>query len=308
MILSVESPHYTPIDLKSSVIIIIKTHLRRYSMSERAYSLELNRSISAKQASDFSIKGRLHDKRAFRCSDPNCQITMTCTNWNKKGVRYFFTPSSQEELHVIGCGELSKEEIKEQEKLESNLAKDSIRKNGLIRMTKSVGKAKSNDKANLITDLPNVPNTQGANPTGKVKSEARHVYPIASFINLFEDTELDKNSQTIAIGNEKISLNELFLESTNNFVPYNRIRIIYGEAIIRTAEFGDNMLEIEFVNSKLPKIYSNIKSVSKNKSTSELKNFLDTNKKVVVYYRGKLIENGTKFKPFNDSVFKDIYF
>ncbi|SNV87788.1 hypothetical protein [Clostridium cochlearium] len=277
-------------------------------MSERAYSLELNRSISAKQASDFSINGRLHDKRAFQCSDPNCRINMTCTNWNKKGIRYFFTPSSQEELHVIGCSELSEEEVKEQEKLESDLAKKSIKKNGLIRMTKSVGKAKSNDKINLTTELTNEQTNRTTSSKSKVKNEARHVYPIASFVNLFEDTELDKDSQIIVIENEKISLNELFLESKNNFVPYNRTRIIYGEAVIRTAEFGDNMLEIEFINSKLPKIYSNIKSVSKNKSTSQLKKFLDTNKKVVVYYRGKLIKNGTKFESFNDSVFKDIYF
>ncbi len=282
--------------------------MRRYSVSERAYSLELNRNISAKQASNFSIKGRLHDRRAFQCSNPNCQINMTCTNWNKKGIRYFFTPSSQDELHVIGCSELSEEEIKEQEKLESNLAKESIQKNGLIKMTKSIGKAKSNDKTNLKTEFSSEETNQTTNSNNKVKSEARHVYPIASFINLFEDPGLDKDSQIIAIENEKISLNELFLESKNNFVPYDCTRIIYGEALIRTAKFGDNMLEIEFINSKLPKIFSNIKSVSENKSTSDLKKFLDTNKKVVVYYRGKLIKNGTKFESFNDHVFKDIYF
>ncbi|MBD8006838.1 hypothetical protein [Bacillus norwichensis] len=277
-------------------------------MSERAYSLELDRNISAKQASDFSIKGRLHDRRAFQCSNPNCRINMTCTNWNKKGIRYFFTPSSQDELHVIGCSELSEKEVKEQEKLESDLAKESIQKNGLIKMTKSVGKAKSNDKTNLTTEFPSGQTNRTTNSNSKMKSESRHVYPIASFVNLFEDPELDKDSQIIAIENEKISLNELFLESKNNFVPYNCTRIIYGEAVIRTAEIGDNMLEIEFINSKLPKIYSNIKSVSENKSTSELKKFLNTNQKVVVYYRGKLIKNGTKFESFNDSVFKDIYF
>src|SRR5699024_8813092 len=175
-------------------------------VSERAYSLELNRNISAKQASNFSIKGRLHDRRAFQCSNPNCQINMTCTNWNKKGIRYFFTPSSQDELHVIGCSELSEEEIKEQEKLKSNLDKET---------------------------------NQTTNSNNKMKSEARHVYPIASFINLFEDPELDKDSQIIAIENEKISLNELFLESKNNFVPYDCTRIIYGEALIRTAKFGN---------------------------------------------------------------------
>lgn len=277
-------------------------------MSERAYSLELEKNISAKQASEYSIKGLLHDRQAFQCSNPNCRINMTCTNWNRNGIRYFFTPSSQDELHVIGCSELSEKEIKEQDKLESNLAKKSIRKNKLIKMTKSVGRAKGNDKSNLITESLGEKTNKKNKTNNKVKSEVRHVYPIASFIDLFEDPELDKNSQIITIGYEKLSLNELFVSSRNNFVPYNCTRIIYGEALIRTAKFGDDMLEIEFINSKLPKIFSNISTMSKNKSTSDLKKYLDTNKKVVVYYLGKLTKNGKKFESFNDYVFKDIYF
>ena len=277
-------------------------------MAERAFSLEMNRNISAIQASNHSIKGELHDRRAFRCSDPNCQINMTCTNWNKKGVRYYFTPSSQDELHVIGCSELSEVEMKEQEKLESDLAKESIRKNGMIKMTKSVGKAKSHDKTTVETEFSGERTEQPANLNTKKKSEARHVYPMASFINLFEDPALDNDSQIVAIEKEKISLNELFLKSTSHFIPYNRTRIIYGEAVIRTANFGKDMLEIEFLNCKLPKIYSNIKSISKNKSVSDLTKYLDTNKKVTVYYRGKLINNGSKFVSFNEQVFKDLHF
>ncbi|PID21905.1 hypothetical protein CSV61_06715 [Sporosarcina sp. P3] len=279
-------------------------------MAERAYSIELKKDISAKQASDYSIKGELYDMRAFQCSDSNCQIHMTCTNWNRKGVRYYFTPSSQDELHVIGCSELSTKEIKEQEKLESNLAKESIRKNGMIKMTKSMGKAKSQDKTDMKTEFTGERMNQSTSPTTKKKSEARHVYPIASFVNLFEDATVDNDSQIVAIEKEQISLNDLFIQSKANFIPYGCMRIIYGEAVIRTADFGKDMLEIEFLNSKLPKVYSNIKSISKNKSVSDVKNHLDTNKTVVVYYRGKLIKNGSTFKfvSFNYQVFKDIHF
>lgn len=279
-------------------------------MSERAYSLELTKSISAKHASELSKKNFLSDKRAFRCSDSDCQIPLTCTNWKKKGVRYYFTPSSQDDLHVIGCNELSREEVKEQEKRESNLAKDSIRKSGLVRMAKSIGKAKGNDKVNQpkVLSGEQLELMESNHSLGKERRELRHISYLKSFIDLIEDPEINKNSQIIVIGSEKLSLNELFLESTNDFIPYNRIRIIYGEALMRTAEFGDGMLEIEFLNSKLPKIYSNIKSVSKNKSTSELTKFLDKNRKTMVHFRGELIKGGTKFKAFNDKVFKDIYF
>lgn len=127
---------------------------------------------------------------------------------------------------------MSKDEVKKQEKRESTLAKDSIRKNGLIKMTESVRQTEDITNTNLTAETPNEQNTRTTNSKGKAKGEARHVYSIASFVNLFEDTELDKDSQIIAIKNEKISLNELFLESKSSFIPYNRIRIIYGEALI----------------------------------------------------------------------------
>ena len=75
-------------------------------MSERAYSLELKKDISAKQASDFSIKGRLHDRQNFQCIDPDCRINMTCTNWNKKGGVTFLhhhLKTNLMSLDVINC-------------------------------------------------------------------------------------------------------------------------------------------------------------------------------------------------------------
>ncbi|MBN3860080.1 hypothetical protein GKC56_06140 [Neisseriaceae bacterium PsAf] len=282
-------------------------------MSERAYSLELKKDISAKEASKLSSTGELKNQRAFQCCDTDCQISMTCTNWKKKdGKRYFFRPSSQGALHVIGCDELSKDQTKKQDKLESSRAKRSIQNNGSIRIVKSVGKAKSNDKSNLITkkssnkqnNTNNRLNPNLNNNNNNTKNETSNICSIASLVELFLNCEVP----TVIIENETIKLNELFLKSKSNEFPNDCIRIFYGEAKLRTSDFGNGMLEIEFIDSKLPKIYSNISSVSKNKSTSNLKDFLDQDINATVYYRGKLIQKSAKFKSFNDFIFKDIYF
>lgn len=85
-------------------------------MSERAYSLECNEPITAKKANALSRKRILLDSQMFRCNDPNCAIDLTCTNWNRNGKKYYFTPSSKDELHIVGCTEISVGEAREQSK------------------------------------------------------------------------------------------------------------------------------------------------------------------------------------------------
>ncbi|MEH7734693.1 hypothetical protein [Bacillus pumilus] len=277
-------------------------------MAERAYSLELKESISAKYASKLSCEGKLLDERQFRCSDTNCNIRLTCTNWGKNGKRYYFTPSSLDELHIIGCTEMSISEAKDQAKKEADSAKEIIKKNGIIQMTKSISRTAS--KITVTEDVSSSKNSDVilSTPNNKTRRESRHLYSIASFVDLYEDTTVDNLNQFISIDNLKISLDELFLSAKNHYFPQETNRIFYGKALIRTASFGKNMLEIEFQNSNLPKIYSNITIMSKRPTTSKLLVYLDKENLTTVYFRGKLINKGTKLESFNDKVYKDIYF
>lgn len=66
-------------------------------MSERAYSKELKRIMTASEAVALSAKGELKDPRAFCCCDIKCGIDLTCTNWgNNKGIRKYFVPSCKD--------------------------------------------------------------------------------------------------------------------------------------------------------------------------------------------------------------------
>lgn len=282
-------------------------------MSERAFSLELKCPIGDKRASELSLKSELKDRSAFQCSDPNCKINLTCTNWRRTGKRYYFTPSSKDELHIISCTQILISEANKQLKKETELTKETIRKNGIIKMTKIINKAKSNIGVNQEDAyISNKGTTSNSNDPEKERYESRHHCLIDSFVELFKDVDVDHNSPFISINNSKVSLNKLFLNTSHDYDVfknnYNITKIFYGKAIIKTAIDGNNMLIIKFKDSELPKINTNFKMLSLRIDKSIILLYLDKNKTVIVYFRGQLINNGTKFDSFNDRFYKDIYF
>ncbi|NFM80640.1 hypothetical protein FDC04_17925 [Clostridium botulinum] len=54
------------------------------SKLEEAYSIEYNRVINAEKAYELFWDGTISDKRAFECTDPNCDAQITCVNIDKK--------------------------------------------------------------------------------------------------------------------------------------------------------------------------------------------------------------------------------
>lgn len=286
-------------------------------MSERAYSLEMNKEITAKKASELSRIGILSDSKRFRCNDPKCAIDLTCTNWNRSGKKYYFTPSSKDDLHIVGCTQISASEAKEQSKREVTGAKETISKNGVIKMTKSINKARTNIRATNVEPSPTDGSSSCSSNLGrKSKEEYRHMYSIASFVDLFNDNDVDNDKQFISIENNKVSLNTLFVTSSSTYVSWEVIKIFFGKGKLKSITFEkdtsdsdvNEVVEIEFVNSKFPKIYSNIAMLSKRATTSNIIEYLDTDKCTTVYFRGKLLNGGNKFKPFNDKVYKDLLF
>lgn len=286
-------------------------------MAERAYSIEIDKALTAKNASELSRTGHLSDPKSFRCIDPCCAIDLTCTNWNRQGKKYYFTPSSKDELHIVGCTEISASEARDQSKREALGAKETISKNGVIKMTKSVNKARTNIKP-INTETSSGRNVlPSAIDNGrKTKTEFRHMYSIASFVDLFKDSDVDNEKQFVSTEQNTISLNTLFVQSDVTFVPWNTLRIFYGKARLKSTSFSSeksgttkkDVLEIEFIDGKLPKIYSNIAMLSKRAATSNVLDYLDSKKCPTVYFRAKLLPGGKKFEAFNDKVYKDLLF
>ncbi|HDN2514142.1 TPA: hypothetical protein P1K40_000324 [Clostridioides difficile] len=279
-------------------------------MSERAYSIEKGINITAKKASQLASKNELLDKRKFRCPDKNCQIGLTCSNWGKtNGKKYYFRPSSNTELHIIGCSEISPLEEKNQIILEKNGAKNTIAKNGLIKMTKSVNKMKTDICEHNISknDLINKSHKKPSSDTTKTRKECRNLYSLDSFVELYNDNDVDHNKKFIMIDNELLSLDELFVGIQSKF-EFDKNRIFFGKAKLSTG-FKEGMLQIDFVNYKNLRVFSNIDSISKRSSTRILNKYIDTDYEVYVYLRGKIILDRLKekFIPYNESVYKDFY-
>lgn len=278
-------------------------------MSERAYSLELKEEISAKKASELSRTGVLSNAKNFRCGDFDCAIDLTCTNWNKSGKKYYFTPSFKDELHIVGCTQISVREEREQTKREAHGAKETIKKNGVIKMTKSNNQARTNiGVKNVPITLSSANSSSALKGSTRTKEEYRHMYSIASFIDLFSDNDVDNNAQFVSIDGKELSLNTLFISTTSKSFTWGVNRIFYGEALLKTSSSAKGMLEIEFCNSTFPKVYSNIPELSKRTVTSNILDFLDKNIYATVYVRGKLLNGGKKLESFNDKVYKDLLF
>lgn len=74
---------------------------------ETAFSLELNEIVDAIQANELWIDGILKDKRAFVCSDENCNAGITCKNMDTfaddRKVNPHFIMSKLENMHSDDC-------------------------------------------------------------------------------------------------------------------------------------------------------------------------------------------------------------
>ncbi|MBN1078071.1 hypothetical protein [Clostridium botulinum] len=83
---------------------------------EEAYSIECGKVINAEKAYELYWDGIINNKRAFECTDPNCEAQITCVNIDKKRAEMKQTP------HFKCYGEHSEEceVIKEFKEIEDN--------------------------------------------------------------------------------------------------------------------------------------------------------------------------------------------
>lgn len=284
-------------------------------MVKMAFSLELKQNLSAKEAHAKSLQTKLNNPKAFRCADKDCGIRLTCTNWKLKNKkRLFFTPSSKENLHIAGCKESGEDEERQRSSLEIKNAKQTISKNGLINLkriseTKTVKRDNSNEKTVLREDRIKLQHVTNSNSSMNKRSEGSHITSILSFIEMYQDTSFDNNQKTLKISRvEYLSLNEFFvnIDEVDN-IPKKQLRIYYGEAKLET--HNNSMLKISFCNlASLPPVFTNKTQIFNVYYGKHAKKYIDTNIKVIVYFRGNLDDNKNKWCSFNDKFYQDLYF
>jgi hypothetical protein len=94
------------------------------SKLEEAYSIEFEDVIDAEKAYELFWEGVIKDKRAFQCTDPNCEAQITCVNIDKKRAEM------KQKLHFKCFGEHSEkcEAIKEFDEMQENRDKKTKQK------------------------------------------------------------------------------------------------------------------------------------------------------------------------------------
>lgn len=276
-------------------------------MVERAYSLEVKKTISAFEAQKYSLEGRLNSEKNFRCIDQDCQIPLTCTNWKKKdGKRFYFKPSHNDELHVEGCTCISPQEVKDQASKEFIGAKGTVSDGGIISVKKSLSKARvTGDTVVGSLDIAEQSKSSSRTNNSRNQVQDRQFSSVATFVELYEDPQIDNNVRNIRVEGELISLNEYFVKTTGQIVE-DKQRIFYGLAWVSIADFNPGMLQIEFVGSDYPKVYSSVESIKERSNTRNIADLIDEESEHI-YFRGKLNGKTKKFESFNDKFYKDLY-
>ena len=281
-------------------------------MSERAYSFELNENISAKRAVELSESDKLKDERGFCCSDKKCRIMLTCTNWkNLNGKRFYFAPSHNDDLHVIGCDEVGKKEERQQIDKEVKDITAEVRSNGIITMMispdKNTKEAEETQNSEKISPKDIGFLYKKENGYSGVKREGRRAARIESFVELFNKENVDKDRAVICVKGTMYSLNELFVASDKT-LEGDTFGIFYGESVIETCIFNSEMIEIAYLNSSLPKIYTNKDSLKKIGNGRTIKKYINTGARMITFFRGIYKRELNKLESYNDKYFKDLYF
>lgn len=279
----------------------------RNSMSERAYSYELNEEISAVDAQRKSIKGELENAKAFRCQDDSCKIDLTCCNWKVRGAkRIYYTPSCRNCLHSVTCLAVSFNEEKRQTEIETEDGKRTIRKSGIISMQKATGNARKAEETDIGENESVTKNVRRRNnvKTDRNGIENRNISSIKTYVNFFYDEEIDNEAEIFKVGGELMSLNTLFINADEE-IEEEKVRIFYGKAMLITPEFNKDLILLRFSNGQKPDIYTNRSQLLKRISSRIIYRYLDKENEAELFFRG-YIKNG-KFESFNGKFYCDLH-
>ncbi|MBM7635726.1 hypothetical protein [Streptococcus saliviloxodontae] len=278
-------------------------------MTERAYSYELSRELSAVEAHHFSMTGKLQKKDAFECND--CRIPLSCTKWGEDGQRYYFYPSTKVEHHMEGCTYASDRDITDKIKKEIEEAITIITQTGIIVVAKSKKYAKTNKENSEESESKEKRTYQTSNSGFKNQAQNKKLTALATFVELYNNQEINNEKKNIKVEGETISLDDYFVDVTDGHLIENQNRIFFGEAELSafmSQKGKSEILAINFVDSDYPPIYSNLEQVKKRSNTRNIAHLIGK-ESVLIYFRGSLVEKDgkKKFEPFNDAFYKDLY-
>lgn len=273
---------------------------------EEAYSIEYGDVIDAEKAYELYWDGVINDKRAFECTDTNCEAQITCVNIDKKRAEMKQTP------HFKCYGEHSKEceVIKEFKQIEEDRKSGKRRRTiGYIDNKTDIFSFERPKRDSMIMkEIERTDKDSKKKNKEIVKNEYENkgsrnttYYSIKPLISKFEKyySENSLNKHFINIKGAKVRYDKMFvnIEKTdiNSIEKYYRIYYCFGR-IYRTKKNEKNLIVFlsgRFKNSddKIV-IYINDKTIEKHYRKNKWREELDflvkeKNKKVMFFVNCK---------------------
>lgn len=231
-----------------------------------AYSLELEKCITAIEAYDLYMNNILKDKRMFECCGDNCDAQITCVNMdNSKYIKIPHFKKHQE--HTYNCSVALLEEEREQNPSQKKNTHKELKKS----ITFDIFNNKDSDASHNKSSGKKTKNEEGLSKSEK-KQRSRNntssrLTQLQSLIKLFikanNDDELDITIIRVPLGKQKKPFDysmRVFFKQLNSThwegFKHNYTYVFYGKGILRKADFNSCKYFIQFnesfLDSELP--------------------------------------------------------
>lgn len=287
---------------------------------EKAYSLELDRLVTAEEAHEYYWDDVLTDKQLFQCRGKDCVARITCSNMDKLRINMKRDPYfMQVDDHSLGCSENAKIVSRSKSSkgnqslgfLSPNLIRFSLtRPPSHFEIAKSIGEFSLARKNKTIERLSQAADARNNIP---VKYSIR---PLITLYNGFSDQE--KKEVRLLLRDSPISFDELFQSVTRELSLNSVERIYFGDATIERRPNGflirmcdecqlENVISqpILFISDKILEKGINVKHwkrraeliVSEGKSLIRL--YALSTPEVTQFEVKGVVRNGIKFPIYN---------
>jgi hypothetical protein len=235
---------------------------------EYAYSLKLHRDVTASEAHEAWVMGKINDKTEFECCCPACSAQITCVNMNKPQwqmkMREHFKVYGE---HNVNCTEVMRQKNIDVKKVQG-MSKEAPEIGEAIAF--HMGRPENHDENEVSsnTDDGNGQTKKTVSAAGKVghdrekQQRVSNLYLLSTLMRKYLSAKKNNELNEIKISLElsgKIygySLNTLFNEiALANIIKDEawKTKVYFGKAIIRKndkSEYWINFID-KFVNSDL---------------------------------------------------------
>lgn len=302
-------------------------------MSERAFSIELNKKVKATELSSLFKSGVLKNIKLFECIDRDCRVPLTAKAVNSTKQPAQFIIQNHSQPHISTCFEAGKKEHKDRFLLEKKRVNELLQSQTI--QTFAAPLVSDNSKKNSENSFHKVSNTSqkggqrsSSSNSNSKKEEHKTTRSLDIMVDTFENS-IDKSemfnisfpfevrqwpdvkSFKIQETRGKKTLNELFCPISEMF-PFNKFKIFYGLAYLQ--ETNRTQVSINFIHNNSIHLYTNKQKLLNLPEKETIKKALLDNKPVTVYCQGAIelvhLKDGDEFRiiTVTEHIYRSLFF